>query len=301
MTPPAILSCGEVLWDLFPDGPRFGGAPANFACHAALLGAKVSLLSAVGDDARGREAIAILEEFGLDVSLIRRVAAAPTGAVGVTVDAAGKPSFDIRGGAAWDQIAWTPKLAACLAVVDAIYFGTLGQRSALSRATIQQALRAARARGIPRVLDVNLRQPFFDAALIRESIAQATVLKLSDDELAEIAAACGLPPEDNPVDLLRSLLRREKLALVAMTRGAAGALLVSAAEVVDQPGIPAVVCDTVGAGDAFTAALVVGWLRRDPLPTLARAACELAAAVCAQPGAVPERPRPALTAPSLRK
>jgi fructokinase len=299
MSPPAILSCGEVLWDLFPAGPRFGGAPANFACHAALLGAKVSLLSAVGDDARGREASAILEGFGLDVSLIRQVPAAPTGAVGVTIDAAGQPSFDIRGDAAWDQIAWTPPLAARLAVVDALYFGTLGQRSALSRATIQQALLAATARGIPRVLDVNLRRPFFDAALIRESIAQATVLKLSDDELPEVASACGLPPAGYPIDLLRSLLTREKLALVALTRGPAGALLISATEVVDQPGIPTVVCDTVGAGDAFTAALVVGWLRRDPLPTLARRACEIAAAVCAQPGAVPARPQPPCTPPAL--
>ncbi len=291
MNPPAILPCGEVLWDLFPDGARFGGAPANFACHASLLGAQASLVSAVGDDARGREALAILQDFGLDPSLIRVIADAPTGAVGVTVDAAGKPSFEIRGGAAWDQISWTPELATRLDTVDAVYFGTLGQRSAMSRSTIQQALRVAAARGIPRVLDVNLRRPFFDAALIRESIGWSTILKLSDDELAEVAAACGLPREDNPIISLRTLLTRHQLDLVAMTRGAAGALLVSANEIVDQPGIPTVVCDTVGAGDAFTATLVVGWLRRDPLPSLARRACEVAAAVCAQPGAVPERPK----------
>lgn len=285
MNPPAILSCGEVLWDLFPDGPRFGGAPANFACHAARLGAQVSLLSAVGDDTRGHEAIAILQGFGIAPSLIRVIADAPTGAVGVTVDAAGKPSFEIREGAAWDQITWTPELATRLDTVDAVYFGTLGQRSAMSRSSIQQALQVAAARGIPRVLDVNLRRPFFDAALVRESIGRATVLKLSDDELGDVAAACGLSHVDNPIDLLRSLLTREKLDLAVMTRGAAGALLVSITEVVDQPGIPTVVCDTVGAGDAFTAALVVGLLRRNPLPTIARRACEVAAAVCAQHGA----------------
>jgi len=299
MKRPTILSCGEVLWDLFPDAPRFGGAPANFACHAALLGAKVSLVSAVGEDARGHEAIAILQGFGLAPSLVRVIADAPTGAVGVTVDAAGKPRFEIRGGAAWDQIPWTPELEALVAAVDVVYFGTLGQRGQISRSTIQRVLSAAKARGIPRVLDVNLRRPFCDARLIRESIGQATVLKLSDDELAEVAAACGLPQDDDPVDSLRSLLTREKLDLVAMTRGAAGALLVSATEVVDQPGIPTVVCDTVGAGDAFTAALVVGLLRRDPLPTIARTACAIAAAVCAQPGAVPAGPKPPFTAPSL--
>ncbi len=288
-----ILSCGEVLWDLFPDGARFGGAPANFACHAALLGAKVSLLSAVGDDARGREAIAILQGFGLDTSLIPPLADVPTGAVGVTVDAAGKPNFEIRGGAAWDRITLTPELEARLATVDAVYFGTLGQRSEMSRSTIQRALSAAKARGIVRVLDVNLRQPYFNAALIRESVGRSTILKLSDDELDEVAAACGVTREANPVATLRALLARHQLDLVALTRGAAGALLVSATEVVDQPGIPTVVCDTVGAGDSFTAALVVGLLRGDPLSTIAHTACEIAAAVCAQPGAVPERAKPA--------
>jgi len=291
MNPPAILSCGEVLWDLFPDGPRFGGAPANFACHAARLGAQVSLLSAVGDDTRGHEAIAILQGFGIAPSLIRVIADAPTGAVGVTVDAAGKPSFEIRAGAAWDQIAWTPELASRLDTVDAVYFGTLGQRSAMSRSSIQQALQVAAARGIPRVLDVNLRRPFFDAALIRESVAAASVLKLSDDELAEVLIACDIARGLDPTASLRALLVRYHLDLIALTRGAAGALLVTADEVIDQPGISTVVRDTVGAGDSFTAALVVGRLRGDPLPTIARVACETAAAVCTYAGALPETPR----------
>ena len=288
MKPPTILSCGEVLWDLFPDGPRFGGAPANFACHAALLGAKVSLVSAVGDDARGHEAIAILHSFGLDTSLIRLGVDAPTGAVGVTVDAAGKPSFEIRGGAAWDQIAWTPELEACVATVDAVYFGTLGQRSEMSRSAIQRVLSAAKARGLPRVLDVNLRSPFFDTALIRESISQATVLKLSDDELVEVTTACGMSHGHNPVASLRSLRTRNNLDLVAMTRGAAGALLVSATEVIDQPGVPTVVCDTVGAGDSFTAALAIGLLRGEDLSRVHQRAVDVAAFVCTKAGATPE-------------
>ena len=287
-THPAILSCGEMLWDLFPAGPRFGGAPANFACHAALHGARVALLSAVGDDPRGREATAILRRFGLDPSLVQTIADAPTGTVGVSVDAAGKPTFEIHAGSAWDRIAWTPALETHLAGVDAIYFGTLGQRDPVSRATIRRALAVATSRGRLRVLDVNLRRPFFDAALIRESVAEATVLKLSDDELDAVLAACGVPPGPDPTASLRALLVRHRLDLVALTRGAAGALLVSATEVIDQPGIPALVRDTVGAGDSFTAALVVGLLRGEPLNTLARVACETAAAVCAHAGALPE-------------
>ena len=287
---PAILSCGEMLWDLFPAGPRFGGAPANFACHAALHGGRVTMLSAVGDDGRGRAATAILRRFGLDTSLIQTIADAPTGAVGVSVDAAGKPTFEIHAGCAWDRIAWTPTLATRLADVDAVYFGTLGQRGSVSRATIRRALAAAKSRGRMRVLDVNLRRPFFDAALIRESVAEASVLKLSDDELAIVLAACGIAQGLDAAASLRALLSRHRLDLVALTRGAAGALLVSASDVIDQPGIPTVVRDTVGAGDSFTAALVVGLLRGDPLNTLARVACETAAAVCTYAGALPERP-----------
>jgi fructokinase len=279
-----------MLWDLFPEGPRFGGAPANFACHAALHGARVAMLSAVGDDPRGREATAILRRFGLDPSLVQTIADAPTGAVGVSVDAAGKPTFEIHAGSAWDRIAWTPALETHLAGVDAIYFGTLGQRDPVSRATIRRALAVAQSRGRLRVLDVNLRRPFFDDALIRESIAEASVLKLSDDELDAVLAACGVPHGPDPTASLRALLVRHRLDLVALTRGAAGALLVSPHEVVDQPGIAAVVRDTVGAGDSFTAALVVGLLRGEPLDTLARVACETAAAVCAHAGALPERP-----------
>lgn len=285
----AILSCGEVLWDLFPEGARFGGAPANFACHAALLGGDVAMLSAVGNDTSGDEAIAILQGFGMDTSLVQRIADAPTGSVGVSVDAAGKPSYEIHAGSAWDRVAWTASLETRIAEVDAVYFGTLGQRGERSRATIRRALGIAKARGTLRVLDVNLRQPFYDAALIRESIAQASVLKLSDDELREVAAACDIAPDANPEATLRAMLTRCELDLIAMTRGADGALLVSAAETISQPGIPTVVRDTVGAGDSFTAALIIGLLRGEPLQAIARTACETAAVVCAHDGAVPKR------------
>lgn len=288
MTNPNILSCGEVLWDLFPDGPRFGGAPANFACHAARLGAGVSLLSAVGADERGEAAVAQLRKFGVDTALVQRRTDAPTGAVTVTLDQAGKPTFRIEPDAAWDRVGLTTEAKAAAEQMDAVYFGTLGQRGAVSRGTMRHILERARARDLPRVLDVNLRRPFYDAKLIAESIGLASVLKLSSDELVEVAQASHVALAGDAADTLRALLTCHRLCLVAMTCGADGAVLVSPRETIRQPGIPVVVRDTVGAGDAFTAALTIGLLRGEPLAAVARNACELAAATCTHAGALPE-------------
>jgi fructokinase len=288
MTDRRIIAMGEVLWDLFPTGPRFGGAPANFACHAALLGGSVALISAVGNDARGREAVTILNRYAIDTSLIQSIGDRPTGAVGVELDPSGKPRFEIHSGSAWDVIAWTPPIETAVSGAEAVYFGTLAQRGDVSRATVQHALEIARAHGLRRVLDVNLRPPFIDPDLIRRSLELATVLKLSDDELDEVLSACGIRAGFSIASTLQSLGSQFGLELVAMTRGAEGALLVSQREVVDQPGIPTVVRDTVGAGDAFTAALLIGLLAGTPLVDVARSACERAAAVCAHDGAVPE-------------
>lgn len=287
MIKPRIHSCGEVLWDLFPEGDRFGGAPANFACHAAILGGEVFMLSAAGNDPRGEEAISIMQGFGIDTSLVQHFAGAPTGSVSVSLDAAGKPGFEIHAGSAWDCMAWTDGLEALIPAMDAVYFGTLGQRGEVSRATIRRVLSLAKERGILRVLDVNLRKPFYDEALIRESIAMASVLKLSDDELPEVAAACGSPAAKKPEEMLRALRDQFALDSVVMTRGSEGALMASAEGAVHQPGIPTTVVDTVGAGDSFTAALVLGLLRDEAHQDILRKACETASAVCAHLGAVP--------------
>ena len=144
MERPTIISLGEVLWDLFPDGQRFGGAPANFACHAAIQGAAVTMVSAVGDDQNGHDAIGILSAYGIDVSLVQIIPDAPTGTVGVALDNNGKPTFVIHQGSAWDNLTWNDAIASRIATVDAIYFGTLGQRSAVSRATIRRSCRGGR-------------------------------------------------------------------------------------------------------------------------------------------------------------
>jgi fructokinase len=290
MKHPRIISIGEVLWDLFPYGERFGGAPANFAYHAARLGAEVTMVSAVGDDARGQAAIGILGRFAIDTSLAQVAPEQPTGTVGIELDGAGKPRFTIHENAAWDHVTWSPDLAAKISEANAVYFGTLGQRSAVSRATIRRALDVAKAAGVLRILDINLRPPFFSPELIRKSIEHADVLKLSDDELEAIVQACEISAAKDATSSLRDIATHFELEAIVMTRGAEGALFVTAENTIEQPGIPAEIVDTVGAGDSFTAAFLVGLLRGEEMRSVLQHACEVASAVCSQPGAIPEVP-----------
>lgn len=291
MKRPQIISIGELVWDLFPEGERFGGAPANFACHAAINGAKVTMVSAVGDDTRGQEAMQILTKFGVDTSLVQTVPDAPTGTVGVEMNTGGSHQFTIHEDSSWDQLAWTSQLAAEIKNADAVYFGTLAQRGEFARPQIRRALDEAKSAGVLRILDINLREPYFDSLLIRDSIALASVLKLSDEELDAVAQACEIPLDGGAVTMLRSLVERFDLEAVVMTRGAEGALFVTAENSIEQPGIPAEVVDTVGAGDSFTAALLVGLLHGEEMSSVLLRACEVASAVCSQPGAIPKAPK----------
>ncbi len=292
-----IVALGEVLWDLFPDGDRFGGACANFACHAALLGADVGILSSVGRDLRGDQALEILQRVGVDATRVQRDPTAATGTVGVTVDAEGKPTFVIHPQAAWDRLAWRPEFESIIQDSDAVYFGTLGQREPESRSTIVRALQIAKDHHIKRVLDINLRPPFFDNELIRQSIAAATILKLSDDEFQILMTACGIHETANVESALLALRSMFDLELIAMTRGANGAMLVTEDQTIDQPGVQVDVCDTVGAGDAFTAALVTGICSGATICSIAADACRVAAEACCYAGAIPPQMNPSSPGP----
>jgi fructokinase len=212
----------------------------------------------------------------------------PTGTVSVEVDADGKPTFVIHQGSAWDNLTWNDAIASRIATVDAVYFGTLGQRDLVSRATIRRVVETASLAGIPRILDVNLRTPFFDAEMIRNSVQLASILKLSDDELVEVCSACNISKTSRPNVMLQGLLEFGSLDMVVLTRGENGAVLVTHEGTITQDGINRNVIDTVGAGDAFTAAFLVGELRGDPHDQNLRKSCEVAAATCAHSGALPE-------------
>ncbi|MDB5298091.1 MAG: iolC 2 [Phycisphaerales bacterium] len=290
---PAVVGLGEVLWDVFPDGPRFGGAPANFACGvAALSGGRIDacMVSAVGRDVPvdlGRRAVDHLRGRGVDTACVATVDR-PTGQVLVELDAAGQASYRFVDDAAWDNLAWSDALAALAGRSAAVCFGTLGQRKPASRATIRRFVAAVPA-GCLRVLDVNLRPPFWDAAVVLESLALADVLKLNHEELPVVAGLLGWRGTD--ADLLARLVETYKLRLVALTRGADGAVLLDAAgNRSDLPASPTTVRDTVGAGDAFTAALVVGLLDGLPLPAINAWAGRVAAYVTSQSGGTPDLP-----------
>ena len=284
---PTVVGLGETLWDLFPDGAVWGGAPGNVACDAAGLGARSFMVSRVGCDPLGDQGIAALESLGVDCRHLQRDPRHPTGTVAVTVGPSGDASYVFAADTAWDNLAWEPGLDRLAAAADAVCFGTLGQRSEESKQTIRLFLAAA-TRAV-RVFDVNLRQHFYSPELIRESLTLATVLKLNDEELPVVAAACGVV-ENDPVAAVRQLADRYGLRLAALTRAAAGSVLMADGVVSTRPAAAPVIVDTVGAGDAFTAAVITGLLRGRPLEAIHDHASRLAAFVCGGRGATPRIP-----------
>jgi fructokinase len=285
---PTILALGELLWDIFPDGPRFGGAPVNFACACAGLGGssvRSMLASAVGPDDLGREAFRRLHERNVDSTHVA-VHDRPTGQVLVDLDVHGKATYRFADDAAWDHLAATPILRAVAREAEAISFGTLGQRSPESQAAIAACLDAARE-SCWRIFDVNLRPPHGTPEIVVDGLKRANVLKLNDEELPVVAGLLGL--KGTETQILKSLVVTNQFRLIALTRGSHGSRLMTAAgDDHDLPGEAVAVVDTVGAGDAFAAGLTIGLLRGDPLDRLHRRAAAAAAYVCTRPGGTPE-------------
>lgn len=285
----AILCIGEVLFDCFPDYDRLGGAPANVAAMLAMLGDHALTVAAVGRDPDGDRAVRELAALGVDTELLQR-SARPTGTVTVRLDAAGMASYTFAEDPAWDHLELTPGLRARCAEAGALYFGTLASRAPGSAATIR-ALVGSAAPGVLRVLDVNLRAPWYTPETVRWCVAHADVIKLSDEEVAPVAAALDVAADE----LIPTLLARG-VRLVALTLGAAGSQLHLAERTVTIPAAaPVKVVDTVGAGDSFTAALIDGLLRGDDLETVGKRANRIASFVCSQPGATPRLPEELLS------
>jgi fructokinase len=293
---PVIVGIGEILWDMLPAGRQLGGAPANFAYHANALGARVVVVSRVGDDDLGREILDRLNALGLDRAHVGTDPDHPTGTVDVRVDAAGVPEYVIHEPVAWDFLRADPPLRGLASDCAAVCFGTLAQRHPQSASAIREFVRSVPSTCL-RVCDINLRQSYFTRDVVSTSLGMADVLKLNDGELPVIARL--LQTSAHGRDPVRRIMQQFPVRLVALTRGAGGSLLFEkGGRVSEHAGLKAEpLVDTVGAGDAFTAALVMGLLANRDLDRINAAANRLAAYVCTQPGATP--PIPAALAAEL--
>ena len=289
--PFVVVGIGELLWDLFPDGRReLGGAVANLVYHATQLGDRGVVASRIGRDAAGADLVARLHELGVDCSHLQHDAAHPTGTVDVKL-AHGHPSYTIHERVAFDFPVLNRGWQQLAARTDAVTFGTLAQRNPAAGEVIAAFVAACPHRCV-RLLDVNLRQRFWSASLLEHSLRAATAIKLNAEELPAVAAAVGVTGGTAHTTLQR-LLERYRLRLACLTRGARGSLLVAAgAAAVEHPGARVAVADTVGAGDAFAAAMLFHLLRGSSLQRMAAAANDYAAFVATRRGGTPPVPEP---------
>lgn len=276
------IGIGEILWDLFPDGKRLGGAPTNFSFHVSQMGIQSAIVSAVGDDASGKEILDILDES--DIISFVQVNDKPTGTVTVNLNEDGVPSYVIHEQVAWDYIQLKDEPVTCAKNVDAICYGSLAQRAFTSRKTIQEFLRKTNSEAL-KIFDINLRQGYFTKELIEESLKLANILKINEEEIRIIAGMFSL--EGDEVSVASRILVNFNLQYVAFTKGDRGSWLISRDDksYIDTPDVT--VIDTVGAGDSFTAAMTAGFLQGKSLRETHQLAVEVSAFVCTRSGATP--------------
>ena len=280
-----VVGLGEVVWDVYPDGKRLGGAPANVALHALRLGAEGIVVSAVGQDGLGDEIIETLEAQGAVSTYVQRCSTRPTGTVGVRLGEGGVPRFTCSKDVAFDYIAWQEELASLTEKADAVVVGTLAQRNAVSRRTIQEFLE--KATGAVGVFDLNFRGwSEMTGWIVRETLPRTDILKLSEDEMNQMRRAFW-QEEKGTIPFLEWLIDEYDLRLVALSLGERGCLLTDGNQRVVSPGVRIVPVDTTGCGDAFVAGVVVKYLEGVSLEEMAEFANYAGAFVATMKGAVP--------------
>jgi fructokinase len=289
-----VVGLGEVLWDLFPGRACLGGAPANFAYITTLMGDQGIVASRVGEDSRGLEALRRMEELGLDIDHVQTDREYPTGTVKVELDAKGQARFEIAHPVAWDSLEFTQDWRHLAEEVDAVCFGSLAQRSQKSHAAIRSFV-AATSAGTVKIFDVNLRQSYYTAEVLSESMRLADIVKVNDEELPRIMSLSKLPHKDkDELSSAKRLIDAYGLKVVCITRGGEGSLLARAHDSSAHPGFKIRVADTVGSGDAFTAGLVHEYLHGASLDLMNEVANLVGAWVASEVGAMPTPKRGAL-------
>lgn len=283
-----VVGMGEALWDVLPEGKKIGGAPANFAYHVSQFGLSSCVVSAVGDDALGKEIVENFTSKGLN-QLIAEVPY-PTGTVQVEIDQAGVPQYEIKENVAWDNIPYTEALEDLAKKTKAVCFGSLAQRNVVSRETISRFLDA-----MPRhddslvVFDVNLRQGFYNKEILCNSMERCNILKINDEELVTVSRMFGYPGIDLQ-DKCWILLGKYNLKMLILTCGINGSYVFTPGNVSFHPTPTVEVADTVGAGDSFTAAFIASILRGKTVIEAHSRAVQTSAYVCTKKGAMPVLP-----------
>lgn len=272
---------GEILWDFMPSGLYLGGAPYNVAYHLTQLGNDVAFVSRVGDDILGKEAMKRAQNSGLSVDLIQIDDVLDTGIVEVKLGGQGDPEYDIKKPAAWDEIELNAEVEEVIQAADAVLFGTLAQRNDTSKATIQSLEESDALK----ILDLNLRQPYLDKKVVCDSLEFTDILKVNDVELEELADWFNLA--DGQKESMRELAERFSLKAICLTLGGNGSILFYGDEFTEQRGLSIRVADTVGAGDAFLAALITGYLNQLPPKEMLQTANKLGAFVATCYGGTP--------------
>lgn len=284
-----VLGIGEALWDMLPEGKKIGGAPANFAYHMGQCGLNSAVVSAIGDDKLGNELIENFEEKKLNYLL--EVVNYPTGTVQVELDPNGMPIYEIKEGVAWDNIPKTEKIMELAKRSRCVSFGSLGQRSSVSRTTIQDFLDAIPEENNPFIVfDVNLRQNFYTREVLVDSMKRANVMKINDEELILISRMFGYPGIDLK-DKCWLLLGKYSLKALVLTCGVNGSYIFTPGQISFMETPKVEVVDTVGAGDAFSAAFMASILKGCSILQAHANAVAISAFVCTQPGAMPTLPQ----------
>lgn len=283
-----IVGMGEALWDCLPEGRKIGGAPANFAYHVGQFGFESLAVSAIGDDELGREIVEKFNQRNLNFRL--ETVAYPTGTVQVTLDDKGIPCYEIMENVAWDNIPYSSELESIARDCRAVCFGSLAQRSEVSRRTINRFLdEMPDDEDTYKIFDINLRQHFYCKETVVNSLNKCNVLKINDEELvvvSEMFELGGLSAEQ----VCRKILSEYNLKMLILTCGTNGSYVYTADNVSFQPTPKVEVADTVGAGDSFTGSFVASILRGKSIPEAHKRAVEVSAFVCTQNGAMPRLP-----------
>ena len=283
-----VVGMGEALWDVLPEGKKIGGAPANFAYHVSQFGLPSRVVSAVGEDKLGSEILDNFREKKLNC-MIEQVPY-PTGTVQVELDSEGVPCYDIKEGVAWDNIPYTNALEGLARCTRAVCFGSLAQRSVVSRETINRFLDAMPVTDETlKIFDVNLRQGFYTKEILCNSFQKCNILKINDEELVTVSRMFGYPGIDLQ-DKCWILLAKYNLKMLILTCGVNGSYVFTPGNVsfVETPKVE--VADTVGAGDSFTATFVAALLKGMSITEAHRLAVDVSAFVCTQNGAMPVIP-----------